>query len=337
MFNNIMAKCIRKTPIAAGIVASLALATPFSAQAETQLSIGTTSMTSSLYAYFVAVSQLLNSELDDINHSLIQTGGGLDNMRRLREGQVDWAMMAEPDLYEYYKGLGPFEGEPNPNFRTFWVTTPLAYLSVVDANSDITGFSQLEGEDFSGGGRGTGTERATFEAMEALGVEPNWFRTGMSAAVNAFKDRRIVGFTKAGPPHSPDSAILDAETAREIRILGWTDDEIEKVQEAYPHFDFMAVEDTPYDTGPINLRVVFITMGTTTDLPEDTAYDIFKTVVENVDTVAESYPAIAGLDIVKQTLERGQTPLHPGVARYIMEQGYEIPERLIPPEETEGS
>ena len=47
-------------------------------------------------------------------------------------------------------------------------------------------------------------------------------------------------------------------------------------------------EDTPYDTGPMNLRVPFlITMGTTTDMSEEQAYDIFKAVVENVETVAE--------------------------------------------------
>jgi TRAP transporter TAXI family solute receptor len=190
----------------------------------------------------------------------------------------------------------------------------------------------LAGKQFNGGGRGSGTERATFEAFGALGIEPDWFRTGMGDAVTAFKDRRVVGFTKAGPPASPDSAILDAQTARAVKILNWTDEDIAKVQEQYPHFDFMAVQDTPYQTGPMNLRVVFITMGTTTDMSEQQAYDIFKAVVENVDKVAESYPAIAGLDIVKQTLERGQTPLHPGVVRYFQEQGMTVPDRLMPPE-----
>jgi len=303
------------------------------AQADTtQLSIGATSQASSLYAYHVAVAQLINSELDNVNVSVVETGGGLDNMRRLSEGQVDWGMMAEPDLYEYYKGLGPFEGQPNPDFRTFWTTTPLAYLTVVAADSDIDSFADLDGEAFNGGGRGSGTERASFEALGALGVEPDWFRTGMSDAVTAFQDRRIVGFTKAGPPASPDSAILNAETARDIRILNWTDEEIAKVQAEYPHFDFMAVEDTPYETGPMNLRVVFITMGTTKEMPEELAYDIYKAVVENVDKVAESYGAVAGLDIARQTVERAQTPLHPGVVRYLREQGHDIPERLIPPE-----
>jgi hypothetical protein len=323
---------LRKLSLAAGIGAALLLSLPLGAHAQTQLSIGSTSQASSLYAYFVAVSQLLNSKLDDVNHSVVETGGGLDNSRRLREGQVDWGMMAEPDLFEYYKGLGPFEGNPNPNLRTFWVTTPLAYLTVVHADSDVMSYSDLSGKEFNGGGRGSGTERATFEAMGALGVEPNWFRTGMSDAVTAFQDRRIVGFTKAGPPNSPDSAIMNAETTRDIRILGWSDDEIEQVQAEYPHFDFMAVDDTPYDTGPMNLRVVFITIGTTTDLPEDIAYNIFKTVVENVDTVAKSYSAIKGINIIEQTLERGQTPLHAGVARYILEQGYDIPDHLMPEE-----
>ncbi|MCE8009542.1 TAXI family TRAP transporter solute-binding subunit [Aestuariivita sp.] len=302
------------------------------ASAETrQLSIGATSQASSLYAYHVAVAQVLNTALDDVNVSVVETGGGLDNMRRLSEGQVDWGMMAEPDLFEYYKGLGPFEGQPNPDFRTFWTTTPLAYFFVVDVESDVQAIGDLQGQSFNGGGRGSGTERASFEGLGALGVEPDWFRTGMSDAITAFQDRRIVGFTKAGPPASPDSAILNAQTARDIRILNWTDEDIAKVQAQYPHFDFMQVDETPYETGPMNLRVVFITMGTTKDMPEDLAYDIYKAVVENVDKVAESYGAIAGLDIVQQTLERAQTPLHRGVVRYLREQGHEVPERLLPP------
>ncbi|WP_209427676.1 TAXI family TRAP transporter solute-binding subunit [Pararhodobacter sp. SW119] len=316
-------------------VAAGAMAAGGAAAQTQQLSIGATSQASSLYAYHVAIAQMVNQTLDNTNVSVIETGGGLDNMRRLSERQVDWAMMAEPDLYEYYAGLGPFEGEPNEDFRTFWVTTPLAYLTVVDADSGIESIADLDGQAFNGGGRGSGTERATFEAFEALGIAPDWYRTGMADAVTAFKDRRIVGFTKAGPPNAPDSAILDAQTAREVRILNWTEQDIAQVQQEFPHFDFMAVDDTPYDTGPINLRVVFITMGTTTDMSEDLAYDIFKAVVENVDTVAESYPAIAGMDIAQQTIERGQTPLHPGVVRYLEEQGHDIPERLMPPELTD--
>lgn len=299
---------------------------------KTQLSIGATSQASSLYAYHVAVAQLLNEKLPGVNISVVETGGGLDNMRRLSEGQVDWGMMAEPDLYEYYKGLGPFEGKSNPNFRTFWLTTSLAYFPVVGAETGINTIQELQGKQFNGGGRGSGTERATFEAFGALDVKPDWFRTGMGDAVTAFKDRRVVGFTKAGPPSAPDSAILDAQTARKVKILNWTDEDIAEVKKDYPHFDFMSVTDTPYETGPMNLRVVFITMGTTTDMTEQQAYDIFKTIVENVDKVAESYPAIAGLDIAKQTIERGQTPLHPGVVRYFKEQGVTVPDRLIPPE-----
>jgi len=297
-----------------------------------QLSIGATSQASSLYAYHVAVAQLLNDKLPDVNVSVVETGGGLDNMRRLSQGQVDWGMMAEPDLYEYHKGLGPFEGQANPDFRTFWLTTALAYFPVVGQDTGIETLQDLNGKQFNGGGKGSGTERAIFEAFDALDIKPDWFRTGMGDAVTAFKDRRIVGFTKAGPLTAPDSAIMDAQTARAVKILNWTDADIAKVQETYPHFDFMAVEDTPYQTGPMNLRVVFITMGTTTRMSEEQAYNIFKTIVENVDAVAESYPAVKGLDIAKQTLERGQTPLHPGVVRYFREQGVEVPDRLVPPE-----
>ena len=187
-----------------GVTAALALAGGTAQAQTTQLSIGATSQASSLYAYHVAVAQLLNNTLEDVNISVVETGGGLDNMRRLSEGQVDWGMMAEPDLYEYFAGLGPFEGEANPNFRTFWVTTPLAYLSVVDADSGITDLEELAGQPFNAGGsRLRNRARHRSRPSAALGIEPDWFRTGMADAVTAFKDRRVVGFTKAGPPNFP--------------------------------------------------------------------------------------------------------------------------------------
>ena len=65
--------------------ASLALAAP--AAAKDKLLIGSTSASSSQYGYFVALSQLINSKVPNVESSVVETGATVDNLRRIERGQ----------------------------------------------------------------------------------------------------------------------------------------------------------------------------------------------------------------------------------------------------------
>ena len=91
------------------------------------ISIAATGSASSLYVYHVTVSQLLNKKLPEIQVSVLETGAALDNLRRMRKNEADLAQFAEPDFYEFYNGIGPFKGKPNPHLRWCWLVNPIVY------------------------------------------------------------------------------------------------------------------------------------------------------------------------------------------------------------------
>ena len=332
---NRVLRTLRAASVAALMAAVMpgVMATSQSVAADkTFLTIAATGQSSSLYAYHVAQAQMLNELFDDLEVTVMETGGGVDNRKRLAREEADWGLFAEPEFFEFQQGVGPWEGQALPDFRLFWVTSPLAYYVVVNADSDVQTISDLAGEDFSGGSRGSSTERVTRNQFELMGVAPEWFSGSYGDARDAMKDRRIVGLVKAGLFDRPDGLILDAGTAVPLRFLSYNEEEIAKVQEAFPHYQFVSMT-PPYDGAEETMvRGVFIAQGTTNRLPEELGYRIFKAMVENQDKVAETYPAIASIDIVENTLKYGAAPLHAGVYRYLTEQGHSVPEHLVPPE-----
>ena len=313
-----LAKRFRDISVAAAVVA-LAVALPQSeaeAQDKTFLTIAATGQSSSLYAYHVAQAQVLNELFDDLEVTVMETGGGVDNRKRLARQEADWGLFAEPEFFEYQEGVGPWEGQAQPDFRLFWVTNPLAYYVVVNADSDVQTLSDLAGEEFSGGSRGSSTERVSNNQFDLIGITPDWFTGSYGDARDAMKDRRIVGLVKAGLFDRPDGLILDIGTAVPLRFISYSEEEIAKVQETFPHYQFVSL--------------------TPPRMPEELGYRIFKTMVEHQDKIAETYPAIAAVDIVENTLKYGTAPLHIGVYRYLTELGRDVPDHLVSPEANEG-
>jgi len=172
--------------------------------------------------------------------------------------------------------------------------------------------------------------------LNVLGIKPNYYRAGYSDAVQAIQDRRIVGYVKSGSITAPDSTILNLATTTDIRMLDFTEEDIAKIKKVYPYWDFITLNNVdelyPGVEPELTTRAIVLAMGGTKNLPEDLVYKIVKVVCENVEYQAESFPAAKGLNLAENTVKYAQTPLHPGTIKYLREQGYEIPERLIPPE-----
>lgn len=68
------------------------------------------------------------------------------------------------------------------------------------------------------------------------------------------------------------------------------------------------------------------------DMDEETAYQITKAVMENLEPQANAFSAIKDADLAQMTLDVGTVPLHAGAARYFEEQGMDIPDALQPVE-----
>ncbi|MBI3966904.1 MAG: TAXI family TRAP transporter solute-binding subunit, partial [Chloroflexi bacterium] len=214
---------------AAGPAAS---APPAAAPAQQlRITMGTTPSSSSAYVYPAAVARALSRWVPEIEITPTETGGSVDNIKRVARGDFKMSLTAYDTLYPAHNGLNEWASNPVTNLRPLWTysATPIAY--VVREDSGVKTLYDLTGRDFSPSGKGTASEKITEQAFEVLGIKPKYYRGGIDDAVAAVKDKRIVGYGKvAGGLRAPDATTMDIATSAPVRVLGFTKEDIDKIQ-----------------------------------------------------------------------------------------------------------
>ncbi|MCM5571101.1 TAXI family TRAP transporter solute-binding subunit [Burkholderiaceae bacterium FT117] len=318
----------RKLVAALAACATVALATP--ALAKDKILIGSTSASSSQYGYFVALSQLINAKVPNVESSVVETGATVDNLRRMDRKQVDLGLVTTNVSYHAYVGEQAFEGKKVDN-RLMFVYSPAPQNVVVRADSNVKSLAELAGKRFNPGLKGSATEKTAEAVFKLLGTAPDWVRGSTTDIVNSIKDNRVIGYVKSGAGNKLDGSSLDIATFTPVRVLGLSPEQKKLLQEKMPD---IAVVDIPAGAGegiPAYSTWSFgLAVSVRPDFPEETAYQIAKAVFEDTTVQVGALSSLKGIDIMKLTLEQGTIPLHPGVARYMKEKGVQIPAKLMP-------
>ena len=318
----------RKLVAALAACATVALAAP--ALAKDKILIGSTSASSSQYGYFVALSQLINAKVPNVESSVVETGATVDNLRRMDRKQVDLGLVTTNVSYHAYVGEQAFDGKKVDN-RLMFVYSPAPQNVVVRGDAKVNSLAELAGKRFNPGLKGSATEKTAEAVFKTLGIAPDWVRGSTTDIVNSIKDNRVIGYVKSGAGNKLDGSSLDIATFTPVKVLGLSADQKKLLQDKMPD---IAVVDIPagaadgipaYSTWSFGLAV-----SVRPDLPEETAYQIAKAVFEDTTVQVGALSSLKGIDIMKLTLEQGTIPLHPGVARYIKEKGVAIPAKLMP-------
>ncbi|WP_232471406.1 TAXI family TRAP transporter solute-binding subunit [Halomonas sp. N3-2A] len=320
-----------KTPLLTAIL-SAGLIVGTAAQAEEQLLIGSTSTSSSQYGYFVAVGQIINQHVDGVRTSVVETGATVDNLRRILRNQVDMGLVTTNVGYHAYAGEGEFEGRPVDN-RLLWVYSQAPQNVVMREDSGVTSMAELDGARLNPGITGSATEATTIAVMETLGLTPEYVRGSTTDVVAGVKDNRMAGYVKSGVGEKLDGSSMDIATFTPIQVLSLSDDQAEILNEQMPDISVVNIPEGAADGMPAYTTWSFgLAMHASPELDEETAYQIVKAVMENPEPQVSALANLADVDIAELTLSSGTVPFHPGAARYFEEQGYEIPEHLIPSE-----
>ena len=316
--------------IATALLAVAVLATPAMAQSQ-KLAIGTTSASSSHYGYFVAVSKLINENVEGVDANVVETGATLDNLRRLQRNQVDLGLVTTNVAYDVFNGRGEFEGKAYKPLM-LWVYASAPQNVVVREDSGISSLQDLAGKNFNPGISGSATEATAEKVFSLLGIEPDWARGSTGDVVNQIKDNRVIGYVKSGSGKRLDASSIDIATLTPISIVGLSDAQATKLREEFPNLSVVDVAQNQAGEGyPAYKTWAFgVAAVAQPDLDEEAAYRITKAVVEDQTAQAAAFSGLKGSDIPAMTLELSTIPLHPGAVRYYREIGVEIPDRLLP-------
>lgn len=297
------------------------------------LTLSAVASSSGLFPYCVALGEVL-SNLPELEITVAESGGNVANTQELRVGEVSIANSISNTDYESYTGTGTtFEGDPFTDVRILWYYESTPIQVFVAEDTGINSLSGLDGQKFNPGGTGTAAAVVMHEALETLGIHPDYFEAAQADAGDAYANRQIVGSVKTGS--APDSYVVQANTNRAAKLLNYTDEELAKVTEAIPSVTTGVVPANSYDGVDYDVQTLCTYQGIQVDMSfsQELVYKMWKAMWEEyADTWKTAYVNGADNNIPEMTLQAAKTPLHAGTVQYLTELGYEVPEELIPEE-----
>lgn len=200
------------------------------------LSIGTGGTGGVYYPLGGALANRLSLSDGTRRYTAEVTGGSVENVNRVLNGQIDLGFALSVTAYEAYHGGQDF-AEPQTDLV---VVAPLyANLShiLVPASSPVRTLADVRGLRVSVGSAGSGTEQISRQLLEIHGltyddIDPRYLSFSESSA--ALRDRAIdVAIMSVG---IPAAAVLEAATTGAMRLLPVEAGKLAELKERYPYY-----------------------------------------------------------------------------------------------------
>jgi len=319
-------------------IALLILTLPTISEAKkTYLFFGASAAASSHYAYVVGATKAINKYVSGVKANVVETGASVDNLKRVKSGQIDMGICSMKTMYEAWQGLSRWKGNALPDVRLLWLYAVGIDFIVVREDSGVKKLEDLNGKKFNPGIRGSASEATTKQIFKILGVKPVYHIGATSDAVKAIKDNRIVGYVKTGIGTQIDASTLDIMTLTKVRLIPLTNEHRKKILAAIPYISFITVPSGGIKAMPNQPAYTMwgrpIGVMCSKNLPNDLGYKLVNGIIKGKEFQIAAWPAFKELDLVQDPADLTLVPIHEGALKAYRELGAKnIRPIAIPPE-----
>lgn len=298
------------------------------ARDQTFVTIGTGGVTGVYYPAGGAICRLVNMDRKKhgIRCSVESTGGSVDNLDAIREGELDLAVVQSDWQVHAYNGTSQFEEDgANRDLRAVFSLHAEPFTVVASKGAGIETFEDLAGKRVSVGNPGSG-QRATAEVLlRELGWTMDKFSLPAELRAThqsqALCDGRIDAFFYT--VGHPSGAIKEATTSCDSVLVSVENDAARKLIDNYPYYYKAIIPGGMYrgTSDDVTTFAVAAKFVSSTNVSEDIVYEIVRAVFENFDSFKRLHPAFANLNKDEMVSDSLSTPFHPGALRYYKESG----------------
>ncbi|NYT63762.1 TAXI family TRAP transporter solute-binding subunit [Alcaligenaceae bacterium] len=327
LFNTSFGKRLALSASAAAMFAALAAPLPAAAQ-QKFISIGTGGVTGVYYAAGGAICRLVNKDRKDhgMRCSVESTGGSVFNINTIKAGELDLGVVQSDVGYNAYNGEGQFkETGAYKKLRSVFSIHPEPFTVLARKEANVKSFDDFKGKRFNVGNPGSGTRASMEQFLKTKGVGLDFFSLASELRPDehgpALCDGKIDGFLY-GVGH-PSANIQDPTTSCGAQLVSLTGPVVDKLVAEFPYYAKVSIPGGLYPNNPqeTNTYGVLATFVSSSDVPDETVYQVVKGVFENFEDFKKLHPALGHLnakDMVKNGLS---APLHPGAEKYFKEKG----------------
>ena len=316
------------TTFAAGLALASGLAAAPAAAEETFITIGTGGQTGVYYVVGQSICKLVNrgSAEHNIKCTAPSTGGSIDNINAIMNGDRQLGVAQSDWQYHAYNGTSKFEGNKFDKLRAVFSVHGEPFTVVARSDAGIDSFEDLKGKRVNIGNPGSG-QRATMDVvLEAMGWTLGDF--ALASELKAAEQAGALGDNKIDAMiytvGHPAGAIQEATTTTDAKLIPVDNAAIDKLVAENPYYAKAMIpggmyKGTDKDVTTFGVKATFVTSA---DVPDDVIYQVVKTVFDNFDRFKKLHPAFENLN-EKDMISGGlSAPLHEGAKKYYKERGW---------------
>jgi uncharacterized protein len=302
-------------------------------EARTQfISIGTGGTGGVYYPYGGGLAEIWTKNVEGVRAVAEVTGASVENTKLCDRGESLFGLIMNDVAYQAYNGFGQFDGNPQKILGMFQMY-PHHYHVVALKRVDMNSVYDIKGKKVSIGAPASGTEfKTNLILQEALDIPYSSFtvhRLSFTETANAMRDGIVeVGIWDVA---APTSSIMDLSTTHDIKVIPFSEEEIQKIVTKFPFYSEFVLPANTYRGQNYEVRnpSVWNTVICNAEVDADLVYQLTKAVFEHHDYMVKIHP-FARYTTPENAIAHSVIPLHPGAARYYKERGIVVPDRLMP-------
>ncbi len=302
------------------------------AQAKTQLQMPLGGLTGSYYMTGAPTAKYTNEKSSLISVTPNTSGGGVENIRRVNQGNAQLGMATAFEMYKAWNGLTPFK-EKMRNWMVVGIATKVLLNNVVSvAESNIRTVEDLKGKIFAIGAPGSAAAATMLEFLEFTGLAKDITMRKLPHQDYAtmLMDGKIDAFNRFGS--YPSSSVEQVASQRNIALVDFgtlltKTGFIEK----HPYYQEQVVKGGSYKGE--NRDITFFGVAgfyiTNKSVPENIIYE-FTRLAFSAENIKNVTMAFKGHNMNREAPLKGNVgPVHPGALKYWKEIGVPIPMQVL--------
>jgi hypothetical protein len=250
-------------------------------------------------------------------------GAGISNVRGVDEGKAHIGLANSSTTVDGLEGRAPY---PKKVTKVCQLANlyPQYFQVVALASANVNKLSDLKGKSVTTQPKGN-----TGELLTALVLKMNNLGYESLTKINYQSYNESVGMMKDGHAQvftlgttAPASAVMDLASARDIRLVPVDDRIMGELKKMNPGYNKLIIKAGTYPKQDKDVPVIGYSthIVVACSLPENTVYQMAKTMAGNVDNMAAVVKAIDGITPKDMALDIG-VPFHKGAVKFYKEAG----------------
>jgi TRAP transporter TAXI family solute receptor len=292
-----------------------------------RMAVATTVAGGPWYLLGGAWAKVINTKVPGVDLA-VETGGTIPNIQSIHKKAVDFAFTNPEIAYEGFTGAGWAKGVKYDSVRALFPIHASETVVFCLESSPFKSLKDLAGKNVSFGPPQSTSDIVARNVMNTLGIKANIRNMSFQSTIDGMVDGLVqAAFLNLAHPAAP---ILTLQTTKKLRFLQFTDEEMAKIQKAYPMYRTKVMPQAMYSEFPqggYRTLEVGTAVITYQDQPENLIYTIVKATFENVQMLKEAMASATYT--VPERVKYLVLPIHPGALKYYQEKNIEVPSNLI--------